>query len=101
MKETKLLNCPFCDGDAVTAEMYNIKLKKLFPIVKCLDCECRTRMTETFEEAITAWNTRKPMERIIEQLENASFTKNLGNNMELVILKDRAIEIINEGGGIE
>ena len=63
------MNCPFCGGEAVTAEMYNTKLKKLFPIVKCLDCECRTPMTETFEEAITAWNTRKPMERILERLE--------------------------------
>lgn len=72
IKAEPLLRCPFCGGDAVTAEMYNTKLKKFLPIVKCLDCECRTLMTETFEEAIKAWNTRVTMERIIERLEEES-----------------------------
>lgn len=97
MKETKLLNCPFCGGEAVTAEMYNTKLKKLFPIVKCLDCECRTPMTETFEDAITAWNTRKPMESILERLEEESFHRYNETKEEKLITLDKAIEIVKEG----
>lgn len=114
-KQAKLLNCPFCGGDAVTAEMYNTKLKKLFPIVKCLDCECRTPMTETFEEAIKAWNTRKPMEGIIDYLEefmekqydSYNNAKRTGNIRQMDYSDGcaegliEAIEIIKIEGGIE
>ena len=113
IKAEPLLRCPFCGGDAVTAEMYNTKLKKLFPIVKCLDCECRTPMTETFEEAITAWNTRKPMERILERLEECKEThdRRLLSKKETASFKikelqfsgcyQNAIEIVKEEGGFE
>ena len=104
--ETKLLSCPFCGGEAVTAEMYNTKLKKLFPIVKCLDCECRTPMTETFEEAIAVWNTRKPMERILERLEEMKkdFIETMRDGDYLrgnVNFSVNAIEIVKEEGGFE
>ena len=112
--ETKLLSCPFCGGEAVTAEMYNTKLKKLFPIVKCLDCECRTPMTETFEEAIAVWNTRKPMERILEKLNEriehhvklVNYEMNMGTivdverHEEAIKATDKAIEIVKEEGGV-
>lgn len=101
--ETKLLPCPFCGGEAVTAEMYNTKLKKLFPIVKCLDCECRTPMTETFEEAIAVWNTRKPMERILERLEEKAkeYTNDdLSYRIPWFGIEE-AIEIVKEEGEIE
>lgn len=120
IKAEPLLRCPFCGGDAVTAEMYNTKLKKFLPIVKCLDCECRTLMTETFEEAITAWNTRKPMERILERLktlkqieldrEDACDEDGFGDGEEIFldgVSQGRheafyeAIEIVKEEGGIE
>lgn len=113
MSEKKLLNCPFCGGDAVTAEMYNTKLKKLFPIVKCLDCECRTPMTETFEEAITAWNTRKPMESILEHLKRKknptlllgpswlSREERISQQKGYCKAFEEAIEIVKEEGGIE
>ena len=99
--ETKLLSCPFCGGEAVTAEMYNTKLKNLFPIVKCLDCECRTPMTETFEEAIAVWNTRKPMESILERLGEESFHRYNDTKNEKLITLDNAIEIVKEEGGFE
>ena len=95
--ETKLLSCPFCGGEAVTAEMYNTKLKKLFPIVKCLDCECRTPMTETLEEAIAVWNTREPMERILERLKNKI---NPLHNVNWNAAMEKAIEIVKEEGGL-
>lgn len=101
--ETKLLSCPFCGGEAVTAEMYNTKLKKLFPIVKCLDCECRTPMTETFEEAIAVWNTRKPMERILERLEEKAkeYTNDdLSYRIPWFGIEE-AIEIVKEEGWLK
>ena len=115
IKAEPLLRCPFCGGDAVTAEMYNTKLKKFLPIVKCLDCECRTLMTETFEEAITAWNTRKPMEGIIDYLEefmekqydSYNNAKRTGNIRQMDYSDGcaegliEAIEIVKEEGGIE
>ena len=106
IKAEPLLRCPFCGGDAVTAEMYNTKLKKLFPIVKCLDCECRTPMTETFEEAIAVWNTRKPMERILERLEEEPYINKGGElflngyNEDCLPLR-KVFEIVKEEGGIE
>lgn len=94
--ETKLLSCPFCGGEAVTAEMYNTKLKKLFPIVKCLDCECRTPMTETFEEAIKAWNRRRPNERILERIET-EYSQDVGYLKMISV--DKVISIVKEESG--
>jgi hypothetical protein len=42
---------------------------------------------------------RKTVERIIEKLKEASFTANFGIT-DLVVLKERAIEICKEEGGI-
>ena len=62
----KLLPCPFCGGEAYE---YHTGLHFKFCEVICKECGCHTdRMT--VDEAITAWNTRKPMERIVERLED-------------------------------
>lgn len=110
---SELKRCPFCGGEAVTAEAYNIKLKKFLPIVKCFDCGCKTPMAETFEEAIDAWNTRKPMERILDRLEECKEThdRRLLSKKETASFKikelqfsgcyQNAIEIVKEEGGIE
>jgi hypothetical protein len=43
---------------------------------------------------------RKAFERVVERLEEASFPRNMGDFTELVVLKDRAIEIVKEECGI-
>ena len=93
---SELKRCPFCGGEAVTAEMYNTKLKKLFPIVKCLDCECRTPMTETFEEAIKAWNVRVPIKRILERIET-EYSQDVGKLKMISV--DKVISIVKEESG--
>ena len=102
---SELKRCPFCGEEAVTAEAYNIKLKKFLPIVKCLDCGCKTPMTETFEEAIKAWNARKPMERILGRLEETydATHENYMKDRDLITLGkkyglEQAIETVKEGG---
>ena len=43
---------------------------------------------------------RKAFERVLTRLEEASFPRNMGDFTELVVLKDRAIEILKEECGI-
>ena len=96
----QLAKCPFCGGE-------NIKYTYIdwADAIRCYGCGAAMTNPMDFdgnrkEELKNKWNTRKPMERIIEQLEDASFPKSLGNIMELVILKDKAIEIVKEEGGL-
>lgn len=66
MSEIKLLPCPHCeDGKAV---LHTNELTDKYHVT-CCDCGCRTADFKHPEEAIGSWNTRKPMERIIERLE--------------------------------
>ena len=44
---------------------------------------------------------RKTVDRIVDKVKEASFPRNLGNVNELVVLKDRLIDICKEEGGIE
>lgn len=62
MSETKLLPCPFCGGEAeLVGDNYHWVL--------CKGCKGGSHAFKTVEEAINAWNTRKPVERILEKLE--------------------------------
>lgn len=99
----KLLPCPFCGGEAkiITQnsvdECYGVRCTKVgcvaFDILPCYSEKA---------EAIAAWNTRKPMERVVERLENASYMTECtfdedgwsnNDNYEVVLL-DEAIEIV-------
>ena len=107
----KLLSCPFCGGEAEI---------NLFMGNYCVTCkECAGAIFPYFgmtkEEAITAWNTRKPLERIVERLEeltekhmsNSEKAAELGKDYERhMILNgakgiafEAAIEIVKEEGG--
>ena len=62
----KLKKCPFCGGKG---ELWNNKLTYRLYGVICEECDCMTPYFTTREEAIEAWNRRKPLEDIVEQLE--------------------------------
>lgn len=104
MSDTKLKPCPFCGGEA--------KLRKLNKdrgyFVLCSKCGCRTPyfkyryapIDDLREDAIDTWNTRKPIDRIVEQLERlpnreADYYYASSND---VIDREDAIEIVKEGG---
>lgn len=68
MSNTELKPCPFCGGKAEL-----IRRSSESPYnhgVWCRSCRCRTSFEKSENEAIEAWNTRRPMERIVEQLES-------------------------------
>lgn len=66
---SELKRCPFCGGEA--------KIDKTIAntvSVECTVCHASSRMIlctegDIEQKAIEAWNTRKPMYRIVEQLE--------------------------------
>lgn len=77
----KLKKCPFCGGEA---EFYRTPIKSNggwcdSVVVRCKVCEARTNRVlynakkhpngEEYYEAQKTWNTRKPLERVIERLE--------------------------------
>ncbi len=61
----KLRECPFCGGEAELRKYHN----ELENYVVCVRCASRTPFVNTAGDAIKRWNTRKPMDRIVEQLE--------------------------------
>lgn len=101
MSEIKLLPCPFCGGEAIVYEdeQYNQYM------IGCKNCCAVEPMTEwtSKENAIAQWNTRKPMQEIVERLENYSIWKELLiydlTHREREIIR-KAIEIVEEVGGM-
>lgn len=88
MSEIKLLPCPFCGGEALECKTKVI----------CSKCTC-TVYGRNIDIARKLWNTRKPLERIIEKLENlrAKPTETVYDT----VLIGSVIEIVKEVGGIE
>lgn len=58
-KSETLLNCPFCGGEA---KVYDGQ-------VVCTNCWSGSACENTTEKAIEKWNTRKPIDKIVEELE--------------------------------
>lgn len=99
MSEIKLKPCPFCGGEARLQR----KNKKHGYYVICKKCGCRTpyfqyqfdSLEKLRETAIEAWNTRKPVERILERLGELSRQSWIGEYDAI----ETAIEIIKEEVG--
>lgn len=64
MSEIKLLPCPFCGGEA---KVINLGFNQY--LISCKDCWAETIPTTGLENTIIKWNTRKPMQDIVESLE--------------------------------
>lgn len=111
--ETKLLSCPFCGGEHIIESC-----NEFVPCLKCLGCGSIMTVSMDFKgnykkELIKKWNTRKPMERILERLEECKEThdRRLLSKKETASFKikelqfsgcyQNAIEIVKEEGGIE
>jgi hypothetical protein len=107
-KMSELKRCPFCGGEA---ELACRDFGSWF--VRCKKCFCKTPIFLTERFATISWNTRKPMERIVERLEEQAKQYNRRAN-ELVEKSteagihnkgkacsyEHAIEIVKEEGGM-
>lgn len=103
--EDRLKPCPFCGGEArVEEHKFWNDITRSFDIktysVVCDECSSTSfQHYRIKQEAIKAWNTRKPMDRIVEQLEEVSFVETVEEYAEInLLLLDDAIEIVKAGG---
>lgn len=71
MSEIKLLPCPFCGGEASVLSdcSYSRTDGETMYYVRCQYCASESSWEYSEEEAIKRWNTRKPMQEIVERLE--------------------------------
>ncbi len=108
MSETKLLTCPFCGGEAKIATYdFGYSIKEYW--IYCHSCDCASGRYHSKEQAIEAWNTRKPIDDIVERLKELKMTyfltiantgnenndfgyENVGNAL------DKAIDIVRNAG---
>lgn len=65
MSNKKLLPCPFCGGEAF---IYYSGSQFQFGEVVCKECESHSDRKRV-DEAVEVWNTRVPMQKIVERLE--------------------------------
>ena len=82
MSELKLLNCPFCGGEA---ELMIFNSEYGTVTVGCTNEDCDITMGKAFftdEEAIEHWNRRKPMTNIVEKLEELPYKTNYSDYVE-------------------
>ena len=106
-KTNSLLNRPFCGGEAKIDRTIANTVS-----VECTVCHASSRIIlctegDIEQKAIEAWNTRKPMQNIVERLENKhnESTINYHNLKDVSCLGERyayrnAIEIVKKEGGV-
>lgn len=99
----KLLPCPFCGGEHIGETIFNWNYA-----IMCRDCGAVMTVPMNFEgnredELVRKWNTRKPMEKIVERLEfqaekNRDYWNNFGNECAFGAMDayTNAIEIVKE-----
>ena len=92
MQNDKLLNCPFCDK----------KLKRFKGGYEHKSSQCVLSSFILTDVEVPKWNTRKPMERILEQLEEESDFfggEPMGSLQKAYYCKgiEKAIEIVKGG----
>lgn len=92
----KLKSCPFCGGEARIEAEYIGKEKYLYSVSCINDCVTQGIYHKTVDSAIKAWNTRTPVEKVIERLEE-EYSQDVGYLKMISV--DKAIEIIKEEMG--
>lgn len=100
----QLAKCPFCGGDNIISTYNNF-----VPALLCGGCGAMMTIPwslngNTEDELRKKWNTRKPLERIVERLENFIATDKDRfntdfNNFASGMVK-KAIEIVKEEGDL-
>ena len=106
----ELKPCPFCGGEA---DLNNVSVKlgeQWLWSIECVECGVFIDREEK-DYVIKAWNTRKPMERIVERLEQQKQQYKRRSEEAAHVLQgehffgkmcsyDHAIEIV-KGGGVD
>ena len=115
MSDIKLLSCPVCSREVyIGTEDYDDNIED---VIVCDHCNLRFygSYPATKQDLAEEWNTRKPMERIIERLEerHLNHVNNIFKYQEvkdfdscsrtsnIKVENEIAIEIVKEEGGIE
>ena len=70
MSEIKLLPCPFCGGEVELSIVNTEEHNRLYWIY-CKGCGTRQQFSIHLDYVIKKWNTRKPMQEIVERLEES------------------------------
>ena len=104
MSEIKLKRCPFCGG-----EVELVSWGYSWDTQRGIECKCGAliQFSKGKEQLTELWNTRKPMERILERLEKQNReTKDICEELEdmyylgMSRAEKDAINIVKEEGGI-
>ena len=97
MSEIKLAKCPFCDAELKRWDyMPNVFFEHPYN-----GCILSGKKVLESEHDINAWNTRKPMERIIERLEDKKWGTSEWRDKWRDEIIGECIEVVKEEGGID
>ena len=98
MSDIKLLSCPICNREVyIGTEDYDDNIED---VIICDHCNLRFygSYPATKQDLAEEWNTRKPMERIVERIKENS--KHQWESDSDYIYTNKAIEIVKEEGGL-
>ena len=90
-------NCPCCDSEDISVGSVVVSFgEDIF--IKCNSCGIKLQICKEYgyRELLKRWNTRKPMDRIVERLEEEKSDWNDDYNVPI----KKAIEIVKEEGGM-
>lgn len=94
MEDIKLLPCPCCGGRAKIHK----GLYRYFDFIAviCMECGLKTTDQPTIEAAVDKWNTRKPIDRIVERLEELKNQYTDDCFVQKMMAAETAIDIVKE-----
>ena len=70
---SRLKPCPFCGSERLNYGQRLDKDTSLYVrFVECDECTCSIKVYNSTVDIIEKWNTRKPMDKVVEQLEKLS-----------------------------
>lgn len=91
----ELKPCPFCGGEADCNDSGCMQGGVFKWAVECPECGVISHCFDTETEAIEAWNTRKPIDKIVKQLEEKAIHSR-SNAIEMTFVFRGEPKIINE-----